>query len=236
MIKSKLSKIYVIIEAFLLMALMILQIFLIAEGRYVSDKTASLWPYIGALKITLTSISLLMVILAFFLKRKEKKTTMDLLLIYFSLTVVADIFFSFSDIAWIPHLCFLLTYFLFVFIRRGKWFEIIIAIGIGLVAFFILHFALKMELVLALIDSILGATLVLNCGACYYKYAKTKDKFYLIFAIGVTLILLGDLTIVGTAKIKNPMALNNFISMLNWPLYVGGNVTIVSHYLYRKGV
>ncbi|MCR5491062.1 MAG: hypothetical protein K6F32_02905 [Bacilli bacterium] len=234
MFKSKMSRIYILIEAVLFVALVAIQIATVAKGLYLTDKTSGLWNYMGAIKVTLTSVSLLFVLITFIGNRRKKKSFLDTLLIYFVLTVTADVFFSFSSAPWPAHLCFALTYYLFIFIRRGKWFEPFIPLAIGAAAFFVLHFALKMEFVLALLDSLLGAALAYNCACCYINYVKTKDRFYLRFAIAITFIFFGDLSIVLTSKVRNPMALNNAFTLANWPLYVSGNIGIVTHYMMLK--
>ncbi|MCR5079577.1 MAG: hypothetical protein K6B65_06665 [Bacilli bacterium] len=234
MFKSKLSKAYIVIEATLLLALIVLDIVTIAEGKSIMDKSVGLWNYIGAIKISLTSISLLTLILAFFLNRGKRMRRLDLFLIYFALTTTADVFFSFPLINWLPHLFFLITYILFVFIRKGKWYELSIPLVLGVIAFLIMHFVVKMELMTALIDSLLGATLLTNCVYCYLNYVRKKERFYLILGIATTLILISDASIVGSAFIHNPLALHNAVAMVNWPFYVSGNVIYVCFYIKEK--
>ena len=104
----------------------------------------------------------------------------------------------------------------------------------ALVSFFILWLAMKMNPLTASIDSIVGAALVFNVVMCWHKWNKTKDKFYLYFAIGVTFILVSDLSIAVSSFIKNPMMLSNSILLINWPFYVSGNIFIVCNYLLSK--
>lgn len=230
----KLSIIYISIEAVLLTILMVLLFVLLSQGRYIDDKSAPLWPFVGAMKVSLTAVSLLTVIVGRILFRKKKWAVIDLFGIYFLLTVTADVFFSFGNINWVPHLLFLCTYFIFLFIRRGKWFEVFIPLGVGLVAFLVLYLAAKMDPLMACIDSLLGATLIYNCVCCWIRYGKGKERFFLIFAIAVTLILVSDLTVAITGKMRHPMWLNNVIGLFNWPLYASGNVLFVTHYLRLK--
>ena len=234
MFKSKLSKIYLSIEVLLLVALLVLQVIVMVQGHYISDQSVSLWPPIGILKVSLTFISLLTVVLTFIINRDKGVSILDLLAVYFTLTVIADILFSFSNIVWVAHLLFAITYLLFIFIRKGKWFEIFIPLGVALVSFLILWLAVKMNPLTAPIDSIVGAALIFNVVMCWYKWNKTKDKFYLYFAIGVTFILVSDLSIAVSSFIKNPMVLSNSILLINWPFYVSGNIFIVCNYLLSK--
>ncbi len=234
MFKNKLTRIYICIEAILLIALIVLQCIQISQGRYVDDKLSDIWTPIGISKVSLTATSLIVVLIHFIFKYKEGLSTLDLLVIYYSLTVTADIFFSFTNIIWLPHLLFLITYLLFIFIRKGKWFETLIPLGVGVIIFLVLWLALKMNPLMSLIDSCLGATLIFNCVMCWYKYSKTKDQFYLYFAIGVTLILISDLSIAVASKVLNPMVINHIISMINWPFYVSGNVCIVCNYVLNS--
>lgn len=233
--KSKLSRIYIIIELVLLLALVSLQIVLMAQGRYLQEKTNDLWVYTGILKITLTSISLIIVIITFIANYKKGISTLDLLIIYFVLIVVADVFFSLTSNTLVPHICFLLAYLIFIFIRKGKWFEPFIPIGIGVLIFIFLWLVIKMNPLMAIIDSILGSILLFNVIRCWYMYKKTKDRFYLLFALATTFIMVSDLLIALGTFIKNPMELNNAIFLLNWPFYVSGNILFVSNYmLYKK--
>lgn len=234
MFKSKLSKIYLSIEVLLLMALLVLQVIVMVQGHYISDQSVSLWPPIGILKVSLTFISLLTVVLTFIINRDKGVSTLDLLVVYFTLTVTADILFSFSNLVWIAHLLFAITYLLFIFIRKGKWFELFIPLGVALVSFLILWLAVKMNPLTASIDSIVGAALIFNVVMCWYKWNKTKDKFYLYFAIGVTFILVSDLSIAVSSFIKNSMVLTNSVLLINWPFYVSGNIFIVCNYLLFK--
>ena len=92
-----------------------------------------------------------------------------------------------------------------------------------------------MNPLMAIIDSILGSILLFNVIRCWYMYNKTKDRFYLLFALATTFIMVSDLLIALGTFIKNPMELNNAIFLLNWPFYVSGNILFVSNYmLYRK--
>ncbi len=233
MFQSRLAKTYVCVEVILLVALIALQIVTMSQGLSIMNKSAPLWNYIGATKVSLTSISFLFVFWTFLRHRREGLSALDLMVVYFALTVTADVFFSFSPVNWPAHLCFLLSYCLFMFARRGKWYEALIALLLGTAAFLVLHFAAKMDLLMALLDSFLSALLV-NCVALFLRYAKTGEREWLVFAIGVTLVLISDLTIVGMAKIASPLALHNAIAMANWPFYVAGNVTLVCHYAQLK--
>ena len=229
-----LKKIYIGIEAVLLIALLTLQVWMIASGDYVWDKSAPLFPYTGALKVSLTAVSFLTVLLCFFFHRKQGISLLDLLTIYFLFTLTADVFFSFSTNTWVPHLCFAIVYFLFLFIRKGKWMEILIPLIVGTIAFLLLWLVLKKEPILSLIDSFLGAALLTNVVFCWINYAKTKKRLFLLFALGVTAIFVSDLSIALSSSLKQPMFLNHIFGMMNWPFYVPGNVCIVLGYLLEK--
>ena len=234
MFKSRLSKLYLITELLLFIALMVLQILLITQGKYIWDKESNLWDGIAGIKVALTSVSFTVVVITFIINRNKEKSLLDLLIIYFILTVTADVFFSFSTIKWIPHFLFLLTYILFIFIRNGKWYEVFIPLVIGLVAFLILWLGLNRDLIISLIDSLLGATLIFNMVMCFYKFFKTKDSLYLYFSIALVLIIISDLSIaLGTAILK-PMTVNHVICLFNWPCYICGNILIVSNYIVHK--
>ena len=232
---SKISKIYFIIEMVLLLALISMQFVLIFQGKYVGDKSSNIWIYIGIAKVSLTAISLIFVIINFISNYKDGLSILDLFVIYFVLITIADVFFSFSSILIVPHICFLVAYLLFVFIRKGKWFEVFIPIGAGALIFIFVWLVLKMDPLTAIVDSILGFALLFNVVRCWYMYIKTKDRFYLFFSLATTFILVSDLSIALGSFVKNPMALNNTINMINWPFYVSGNILFVCNYMiYRK--
>lgn len=234
MLQTKLSKPYIILEGILLVALLVFQSILIHQGHPIGDKSSDLWVYIAAIKVALTAVSLIMVVIAFLIRGDKKLSSLDLLILYFSFTVTADIFFSFTTISWAAHLCFACAYLLFIYIRDGKWYEAFIPLAVGAAIFFALYYGLKMDALMAALDAILGSALIFNLVMCWIKFGKTKEKRYLWFAIGLSCIFVSDLSIVFYAKIANPMALSQAIGMINWPFYVVGNVFIVLNYMCEK--
>ena len=234
MFKSKSSKIYLILELMLLMALISFEIVLFSKGLFVWDNTTNFSYYMRALKVSLTTISLVFVVITFIINKNKKISTLDLLIIYFVFTVAADIIFSFGSISYLAHLFFFFAYIVFVFVRRGKWYEIFIPLTVGVIIFLILWLALSRDLIISLIDSLLGATLIFNMIMCYIKYAKTKEKFYLNFAIGTSFIFLSDLSIAIASLTQKNMVLANTIFMFNWPCYIVGNIFIVCNYMLCK--
>lgn len=224
--------VYVILEAGLFLALLTFQCFSIVEGYSIYNYGGPYSPYISAFQVALTAVTFLFAIYVFFYQKGAPKTRHDLFLLYFLFILIADFFFSFSHYPIGGHIGFLCAYVVFFFIRKGKWYEGLIALGGGLVALLIFAFLRKLTPAIG-VDCFLGAILLLNVIMMWVRFGKEKRKDLLLVCIALSLLLISDGSIALRTFITSFPA-NHIIAMITWPTYVAADILLAFWYLNRK--
>ena len=228
---SLLFKLYVALECGLFLALLAFQIITISKGYRIYNQEGPYSLYIGIFQISLTSLTFLFGLFVFFAYRKDRKTRLSLFPLYFLAILIADVFFSFSPVPIGGHICFLVAYILFFFIHKGKWWEGLLALGLGGMAMAVMSIIGKLSPSVG-VDCFLGAVLICNMAACWVNYGKGKDKNLLPVCIALTLIILSDGSIAVRAFLTS-FPINHVFALITWPTYVAGDIILAFTYLRR---
>lgn len=220
--------VYCAIEAILFVTLLVFQSLTAAGGYAVFDRSAPYGLPIGILQVSLTVTSLLFACIILFSKRNVKRERMDLFPFYFLLITIADIFFSLTPYALGGHIGFFLAYLLFFFLRKGRLWELGIALLFGAAALVMFIVLKKMKPAIG-VDCFLGGVLFINALFSFLSYRKEKGKRFLVFGIALCLILISDASIAGRTFVTSFPA-NHIIAFLTWPTYLVGNGMLLYSY------
>ena len=109
-------KIYIAIEVLLFIALLIFQIMYLNNGHNLFKNDGESFLPIAIAHVVITAVTFLYTITLFYLNRDKNRIREDLFVIYFLFTLIADIFFSFTNLLFIGHIFFILSYLLFMYI------------------------------------------------------------------------------------------------------------------------
>lgn len=227
------NKIYILLLIMIFIALLVFQIKYITEGKLLSDNSGN-FIYIAVSHVLLTFISFSYCLYLLFMNRKNKRIIEDLFCIYFLFALIADIFFSFTNLLFIGHILFILIYLTLMIIRRAKIYEYLIALGVGSLGIIALVIAKKVTLLLSL-DSFIVAILVLHLIICIKNYVKNKNKANLFIMIAVILIIISDLSI-ALSRIFTNNILINLSALITWPTYVAACSLLNIYYDYKRNL
>ena len=224
--------IYVLIEILLFIALLISQIIYVSNGHLLNKNDGESFLLIAILHISLTIVTFIYAVALFCLNRNKNRIREDLFVIYFLFALIADVFFSFTQIGFMGHIFFILSYLLFMFIRKAKIYEYIIVVLVGLASNIILIITNKMTINMGL-DSYLLPLLLLNMIMCIINYVKNKNKANLIIMVAFIMVFISDASIGLGGLIKNS-GLINTVSFMVWPTYIIACVLINKYYELKR--
>ena len=223
---------YLVAEVVLFLVLLGFQIAQIVKGYAIFDHAGPFFGHIGDLQFALTCVSLAFCI-ACFLKAGERER-FDLFPFYFLATVLADFFFSFTNLGFIGHIFFFIAYFLFAFMRKAKWWEYLVALSIGGLALGLLAILGKLTVSTG-IDAFLAGAILVNLVATWSNRLSKIDKGSLLLPLGVSLVFLSDASLaIRTFLPISP--LGHAVALLTWPTYIAANVIFNLFYSRREFV
>lgn len=214
-------KAYLLIEVGLYLTLLVLQVIHMSYGYSLKNNQGSLFIYIAIAHVGITLSNLLYTIYIFVSNRNKDRIREDLFLVYFSFTLIADIFFSLTNYMFIGHIAFVICYLTFMVIRKAKIYEYIGCGLIGVIGIIVLLLLHKLTLVLG-IDCFLAPVLALNMIMCIIKYVKKRNKENLILMLALIAIVISDVSVGLSSMFLNNIALTNIFSMIIWPFYMIG--------------
>ena len=223
-------KIYLFSELILYLALLFFQIIYISKGYLLVDRTKDLFVAIAALHVAITFVSFFFALFIFM--SHGEKIREDLFLVYFSLILSADVFFSFTDHLFVGHILFALAYVIFMVIRKAKPLEYLIACLIGIAALTVICITKKITLILG-IDCFLASALLINLIGCISNYVKERSREKRLFMIALISICISDLSIALSTLFKSGISVNA-MCLITWPTYFFGCVLLALAYSVRS--
>ncbi len=227
-------KLYLITELVLFIVLLIFQIIYISQGYLLRDKSGDLFIGIAIMHIAVTLVSFVFATYILLINRNDGRIREDLFPIYFLFAFIADIFFSFTGYLFMGHICFIITYAIFMFIRKAKIYEYIGVLAFGVIALVVVLVINKLNLTIGL-DCFLAPLLLLNMVMCIIRYIKEKNKANLLLMIALILIVVSDSSIVLSTFGSNAI-LVNAIALLIWPTYIAGCSLLNWYYSIKRNV
>lgn len=228
-------KLYFLIETLLFFILLVFQIIYLAQSYSLKNTDGDLFIFIAIFHVLITLVSFLFVSYLFIINRNQDRIREDLFIIYFLFTLIADIFFSFTKYIFIGHIAFVLSYLVYMVIRKAKIYEYIAVVSIGIIGIVLLIVVKKLNLVMG-IDSFLAPILALNMIMSIVKYVKNKDLNNLVLMIALITIFFSDIC-VGLSGLLNPDSIiTNISCLLVWPTYVLGCCLLNLNYSFKRKV
>lgn len=226
-----------IIEALLMLGIILLISLRIKDGLYV-DRS-----YNDPIEITFTVLKISSVVLYFifglyFYIRNNKNKIIaknGLIIIYFLIIIIADIFFSILRISLGGIITFLIAYSLIMILLYKHYIEIIIRVvlfAIGTILLFILNkFTFQ-----SFITITLAEVLIVNMVISWIKYSKDKNISNLFLSLAVTLAFISDTFIGIRSTIKDPKVINDISSFIIWPTYMMANFMLLCFIHNKKNI
>ena len=226
-------RIYLLIELILFISLFTFQIIYLSKGYVLSDKTKDLFIFIATIHVLLTFVSFLYSIYLLIINKNNERIREELFIFYFLFAFIGDIFFSYSKYEFVGHITFILSYLLFMYIRRARIFEYIGVILAGIISVTLLLIFNKLTFVMAL-DSFLASILILNMLMCIINYIKNKNNFDLILMIAEILVFISDASIGLSFIFNSNLVFVNILCLITWPTYVVACYLLNCYYTKKR--